>query len=255
MGVLGKLKEKKEKILLFGHTGTGKTYTVVRIAVELAKRGNKVLFADMESGSIDEFNSLNIDSKTDRNIIHVEPKDFGELREIIEQAEDKVHVIIIDPLRAVEEVRQFARQKILKKGKYWIGEKEITIDDPDTFYLRGFMYQLPNELIQEFFRTIVRGKAHFIATELVPITIVNTPKGADFTRLLLETDEFKLPTKLKHVYDISGWFDRVIITENIVVSGKIEYYGIIFKWRGKNWRGQKISNIVEFLLNKTKLVR
>jgi len=255
MGVVEKLKERKEKILLFGHTGTGKTYSCVKITIELAKKGKKICYIDTESGSIDEFSNYEIDSKTDKNIILIEPKDFGEIKQIVQKAEEKVDVIVIDPLRAIDEVRHFARKKFLEKGKYWIGEKEIPIDDPDTFYLRGFMYQLPNELINEFFRELVRGKAHLIATELVPISIVNTPKGVDFTKLLLETEETRLPSKLKHVYDLCGWFDRVIITENRVVSGESEYYGVIFKWRGKNWRGQKIDSVSEFLLKKTKLAR
>jgi len=254
MGVVEKLKERKEKILLFGHTGTGKTYTCVKLTVELAKKGKKVLYADMESGSLDEFSNYDIDKKVDRNIILVEPEDFGQLKQVIQKAEEKVDVIVIDPLRAVDEVRQYARRKFLEKGKYWIGEKEIPIDDPETFYLRGFMYQLPNELLNEFFRELVRGKAHLIATELVPISVVNTPKGVDFTRLLLETEETRLPSKLKHVYDICGWFDKVIITENRVVNGQNEYYGVIFKWRGKNWRGQKVDDVVKLLLSKTKLV-
>jgi len=252
MTVLDKLGERRERVLLFGHTGTGKTYNCVRLTVELAKVGKKVLYADMEQGAVDEFSNAEIDSKTDKNIIYIQPEDFNQLRQILQKAEEQVDVIVIDPLRAVEEVRQFARKKFLEKGKYWIGEKEVPIDDPDTFYLRGFMYQLPNELLQEFFRSIIRGKTHFIATELVPISLLNTQKGVSFDSILLETDESKLPSKLKQVYDLCGWFDRVIITENRVVGNTTNYYGVIFKWRGKNLRGQKITDVWKFLIEKCK---
>ena len=211
------VRDVREKILLLGHTHTGKTYNLVRISVELAKIGKKVAFFDLDDGSRKEWESLVkervVTKAIDKNINIIFPKDFGELRNYIELVKDKVDVIIIDPLRTVEEVRQYARKKFLEKGKYWIGEKEVSIEDKETFHLRGFMYQLPNELLGEFLRELVRGNHHIICSELVPILTPTKGEPLSIDQLFIETEEERLPKKLKDIYEIIGWFDIAIVTD------------------------------------------
>jgi len=225
------------------------------------------LYIDNEQGSLDEWETLANEGKLtkeiDKNIILVHPEDFLQLKDYALNYQDKVDAIIIDPLSFNIEARITAKEKMLERGKRWIGEKEEPIEDKVTFHLRGFDYQLPNEWQLELIRGLAKGKVHFIVTELVPVKILEEiPKkemkgrgiiGID--RVLIETDESKLPKKLKELLDLFGWFDRVIVCERQVINGRKYYYGIIVKWRGKDLAGQKIDNVYQYLLKNTKLLK
>jgi hypothetical protein len=267
MGVLDKLERKIERILLIGHTAHGKTYTTTRIALNLANKGKRVLYIDNEKGSLDEWETLKEEGKLtkeiDKNIILVHPKDFLELKEYALNYQDKVDCIIIDPLSFNTEARITAKETYLKVGKVWRGEKEIPIDDPTTFHLTGFDYQLPNEWQAELVRGLAKGKTHFVVTELVPVKVLEEiPKAemkykglTSIDKILLELDESKMPKKLKEIVDLFGYFDKVIVMERQVINGKKYYYGVIIKWRGKDLSGEKIDNVYQYLLKNTKLMR
>jgi len=267
MTVLDKIKNKVERILLIGHTHHGKTYTAVRIALNLAKKGKKVLYIDNEQGSLDEWRTLaeegKITKEVDKNVILVHPKDFLELKSYALDYQDKVNCIIIDPLSFNVEARITAKEKFLERGKRWIGEKEEPIDDPTTFHLRGFDYQLPNEWQIELIRGLAKGKVHFLVTELVPVKILEEIpsyerkyKGlTSIDKILVESDESRLPKRLKELLDLFGWFDRVIVMERQVINGKRQYYGVIVKWRGKDIVGKKVDNVVEYILKNTNVLR
>jgi len=262
MAVLDKLKHKPERILLLGHTGHGKTYTATRISVNLAKRGKKVIYLDTEKGSYDEWETLanegKIDEKTDKNIILIAPNDFIELKKYALDFQDQADVIVIDPIRLNQFARDTAKRILVEKGIRYVGEKVVPIEDKDTYHLRGFDYQLPNEWQQELFFGLTKGKCHVIVTELVPLKILDEVKSKysiNIDKVLTETEEIELPKKLKELFDFMGWFDKVIVLERSMKAGKKEYYGIIVKWRGKDLSGMKIDNVIEFLLKNTKLLR
>ena len=263
MGVLDRLDRKIERVLLIGHTAHGKTYTTVRIALYVAMKGKKVLYIDNEQGSFDEWLTLKeqgkLNEKVDKNIILVTPKDFLELKSYALDYQDKVDLIVIDPLSFNVEARLTAKQKLLERGKRFIGEAEVEIDDPTTFHLRGFDYQLPNEWQMELVRGLAKGKVHFVVTELIPISVVEQldkwQKKLPFDKLLIETPEEKLPKKLKELIDLFGYFDKVILMEREVVNGKKRYYGIIVKWRGKDLAGEKVENVWKFLVENCRFVR
>ena len=46
--------------------------------------------------------------------------------------------------------------------------KKIEIDNRDTFSLRGYMYQIPNEWIDELYRFMVRAPFHFVHVVMLP---------------------------------------------------------------------------------------
>ncbi len=263
MGVLDRLDRKIERILLIGHTHHGKTYTATRIALNLANKGKKVLYVDNEQGSLDEWETLAKEGKLtkeiDKNVILVHPEDFLQLKDYALNYQDRVDCIIIDPLSFNVEARLTAKQKLLERGKRFIGEMEVEIEDPNTFHLRGFDYQLPNEWQAELVRGLAKGKVHFVVTELIPVSIVEQldkwQKKLPFDKLLTETPEEKLPKKLKELIDLFGYFDRVILMEREVINRKKKYYGIVIKWRGKDLAGEKIDNVYQFLLKNTKLMR
>ena len=263
MGILDKLEKKIERILLIGHTAHGKTYNTVRIALNLANKGKKVLYIDNESGSLDEWDELKkkgkITKEIDKNIILVTPKDFIEFKDYALNYQDKVHAIIIDPFSLNMEARITAREQYLRVGKIWRGEKEIPIEDRVTFHLTGFDYQLPNEWQMEVLRGLAKGRVHFIVTELIPTKVMEEVKGVarnyNIDKILIETDETRLPKKLKELFDFFGYFDKVILCEREIKYGKKNYYGIIIKWRGKDLSGEKIDNVYQFLLKSTKLMK
>ena len=262
MTVLDKIKQKPERILLLGHTGHGKTYTATRLAVNLANKGKKVMYLDTEKGSYDEWESLSesgkISNKIDRNITLITPNDFVELKKYALEFQDKIDVIIIDPIRLNTFARDTAKKIFLEKGIRYVGEKVVPIEDKDTYHLRGFDYQLPNEWQQELFFGLTKGKCHVIVTELVPLKLLDEVKSkfaVNIDKILTETEETELPKKLKELFDFMGWFDRVVVLERQIRNGKKNYYGVIVKWRGKDLSGVKVDNVVEFLLKNTKLVR
>ncbi|MDQ7031775.1 MAG: AAA family ATPase [Desulfonauticus sp.] len=263
MGVLDKLDRKIERILLIGHTAHGKTYNCTRIALNLAKKGKRVLYIDNEQGSFDEWETLAKEGKLtkeiDKNIILVTPKDFLELKDYALNYQDKVNCIVIDPLSFNVEARITAKEKILQRGKRILGEAEIPIDDPETFHLRGFDYQLPNEWQMELVRGLAKGRVHFIVTELITAKIYEEldryAKKMPIDQILNTVDESKLPKKLKELLDLIGYFDRVIWCERTAINGKKKYFGIIVKWRGKDLSGEKVDNVAEFLLKNTKLLK
>jgi len=263
VGVLDKLDSKIERILLVGHTAHGKTYNAVRIALNLANRGKRVLYIDNERGSFDEWEEMKnqgkITKKIDENIILVTPKDFIEFKNYALNYQEKVDAIIIDPFSLNIEARVTAKERLLKRGKRIIGETEVAIDDPETFHLRGFDYQLPNEWQMEVLRGLAKGRTHFIVTELIPVKVIEEIKGQqrnyNIDKILTEVDENKLPKKLKEVFDFFGYFDRVILCEREIKFGKKEYYGVIVKWRGKDLSGVRVDEVWKYLLTETKLCR
>jgi len=263
MGVLDKLSRKIERILLIGHTAHGKTYNAVRIALNLANKKKRVLYIDNEYGSLDEWEELKnqgkITKEIDKNIILVTPSNFLEFKDYALNFQDKVHAIIIDPFSLNMEARITAREQYLRVGKVWRGEKEIPIEDTNTFHLTGFDYQLPNEWQMEVLRGLAKGKVHFIVTEMIPTKVIEEIRGKErsynIDKILTETDETKLPKRLKELFDFFGYFDKVILCEREIRNGRRKYYGVIIKWRGKDLSGIRVDNVYEFLLKNTKLLR
>jgi len=257
--VLDKLNRKVERILLIGHTAHGKTYTATRVAVNLANKGLKVIYIDNEKGALDEFenlaNSGTLTKKIDSNIIYVNPANFLELKEYALNYQDKVDCIIIDPLSFNVEARLTAKEKLLERGKRILGEAEVPIDDPTTFHLRGFDYQLPNEWQAELVRGLAKGKVHFLVTELIPLKVIDDlgreAKRMGIDKILASYDENRIPKRLREIMELFGYFDRVILCER---SGN-SFYGIVLKWRGKNIVGETVDNVAKFILSSTKICK
>jgi len=181
----------KEKILIVGETGTQKTLTCCEIARAVSREGGRVLYVDTEYGCERYFNEM--DEADIENIDLVVPRTFSGLVWIIkylavgndtypvEKIMEKgwlefstveeikpYDLVIFDPFDPVKEARLEAKEKFLEQGYYYIGEKKVTIDNKDTFALRGYMYQIPNEWVDEIYRFMVRSPYHFIHVVLLP---------------------------------------------------------------------------------------
>ncbi len=250
MGILEAIKKKRERILIIGHTGHGKTYTATRVAYELAKSGKKVLYIDTEMGAIDEFSTLEITDDIDKNIAYVKVDNFIDLKKYATNYTDKVHTIIIDPIRLTSLSRTTAKELFIKKGVRYVGESIIPIEDPDTFHLRGFDYQLPNEWTNELLLKIGSGVCNYVVTELIPVKLsseIKIPKkGGSVSIEHLFMQEGNIPRKLAEYYDLFGYFDRVILMER----RNNEHFGIILKWRGKNIQGRRVDNVHEIIVKR-----
>jgi len=242
------IKKKTERILLIGHSAHGKTYTAVQVSKNMALKDKKVLYLDCEYGSLDEWKNA-IDScdskeakeKIDKNVGLVNPEDFLQLMKYVSDYKDKVDLIVIDPLSYNTEARITAKQELLRYGKVWRGEKEIEIKDKRLFHLTGFDYQLPNEWQAELLRMMSKSKCSFLVTDLVSYKI----GSHDIVKMYNDIAEDKIPKKLRELFDVFGYFDRVILMERDASS----FYGIVLKWRGLNITGKKIDDVAKVLTN------
>lgn len=200
-------KKYKLKVLLRGVTGSGKTYSAIKIAAYVASKGWKVLFLDHERGSSEEMEKL--DDKILENIIHEDFKNYQEIIDAIKkyrkEYKDKLKLIIIDPMYLVEMSRLSARDAFLDQGYYWIGEKKVDIDNKQTFDLRGFMYQLSTTYQMNLLNEIVSCEQDIIVTLMTPN---------------------------KHETDYDGKFSIVLETFNAWVGNKIFYKAMPKKFRG-----------------------
>ena len=128
-------KKYKLKVLLRGVTGTGKTYSAVKIAAYVASKGWKVLYLDHERGSSEEMEKL--DDKILENIIHEDFKNYQEIMNAVKkyttEEKDRLKLVVIDPMYLVEMSRLSARNAFLDQGYYWLGEKKVDIDKKETF--------------------------------------------------------------------------------------------------------------------------
>lgn len=160
----------KLKILLRGPAGSGKTYSVVKVAEEVARRGWKVLYLDKERGSEEEL--LKLDDKILENIIHEDFRNYKQITDYIEkytnEQKDKLKLIVIDPLPLIELTRLSARDAFLDQGYYYLGEKKVDIDNKSTFDLRGFMYQVATSYQLKLLDDIVTCSQDIIVTLMTP---------------------------------------------------------------------------------------
>jgi len=239
-------KKRKIKILLKGNTAVGKTFTCIKIAHIALQAEKNVLYLDHERGAIEEIiNYFEINNITDmQNFNHEDYFTFGDLIENIKKysidAENKVDLIIIDPLPLLQVCRISATNDIKQQGFYYQGEKVIkleeikntkdyttridagNVDNKTTYSLRGWQYQLPNDWELTFKDMIVSMPPDVVVTLLTPDKKNNLDPFFDY------------------VVDMS----QVITSEpkQKVVNGKIEteytrrkiYKGIPKKVRGEN---------------------
>jgi len=164
----------KQKYLLVGDTGTGKTRTAVELAVEFARNGKTVRYIDTEQGATNEFISIleelygsvekGIEELGDRIDYRVAIKP----NELIEALKDatKYDLLVLDSYYPLvqDNVRLYVRDLYLAQGYYKIGEKKIPIENPETFTLSGFMYQLANEFEKKIFEKLLESRTNIVFT-------------------------------------------------------------------------------------------
>jgi len=156
----------KEKILLYGDSGTGKSYISMEIAKECVKRGYRVRYIDTEYGSIKELDRIS-EELTDEQLELLDYSnhtDFGDAIENILR-EDDVFIKIVDNLDdIITFYKTYLEDKFLEAGEYVIGDKIKEIKDRDTFQLPYMYYSKIYDTIVSIIYKLLGHKYHIIFT-------------------------------------------------------------------------------------------
>lgn len=185
-------KKRKMKVLLKGGSAVGKTFTCMKIVNIALQAGKHVLYLDHERGAIEEIvNYFEKNNVTDIiNFHHEDYFEFGDLINNIKkytlEIENKVDLIVIDPLPLTQVCRISATNDIKQQGFYYQGEKVVKleemknskdftariaagdVDNKITYSLRGWQYSLSNHWQLSFQDMLVSLPFDVVATLLTP---------------------------------------------------------------------------------------
>lgn len=231
------LKEKrKEKIMLKGETGTGKTHTALECAKTfIEEAGGYVFIIDTEDGVRAELKNWYEDGYiSDETLSNIEIKDVAYWEDIVEiNLKDKARKLeekhggllkIVDLIfpPAKKYAREYARQKYKEQGYYKVGEKKMNIDSKEMFTLDWQQYQVPNQWEYEFGKEALVGSAGHV---------VATAKGFSS-----DSDAKK---RKKERYE--GWFDTIIDCYTDDSGNRREWWGIVEKNRGSERETREVK--------------
>ncbi|RLE49111.1 MAG: hypothetical protein DRJ18_00275 [Candidatus Methanomethylicota archaeon] len=153
----------KEKILLVGNSGTGKTYCCVKIAVELSKLGHNVVYIDPEFGSQREFLRYTDDELANIDLRVVDS--WTEFKNAVLEP-SKCTLKIVDGLSEVINLHQkYLMDKWFAQGYVDIGDKRVEIKDPDSFRFPWNLYPtLYDEVRHIIYELLYNHSYHFLMT-------------------------------------------------------------------------------------------
>ena len=153
----------KEKILLIGDSGAGKTFTSVKVAELCVQNGKDVVFIDPEYGSERELELL-----SDEVLEHIELKvtpTWLETKKAIE-TEDECFLKVLDGLSEIfEQAKYHLQDRFLLQGYYVAGDVEKKIKHKETFVLPFTAYPKVYDALRRSVRLLcMRQKPHVICT-------------------------------------------------------------------------------------------
>ncbi len=233
----------KNKVLLRGESGTGKTHCALMVSFLFSEHGKKVCYVDPEWGCQKEIvelvNACEIGEEQIENIeIYVTPKwRTGTVKEIDEgvyiggftDVFDRLQgdLIVIDSMSELMAIhKNYLEQKFIAQGYYIPKEKEVEIKDPDTFTLPFQHYtKIYDELLGMVYKLLMR-EGHVLCT-MHPIGDTDSRKRVE--------------------QNIDRKFDTIIETHVTVEDNSKRWYGIVRKNRGKDVVA-RISNVDEKLV-------
>lgn len=205
----------KEKILLTGGTGVGKTHTAVKIAEFVAEHGRRVVFIDTEYGAERELELLS-DEVLENIELRVTPS--WEMLKGAVFSNDDCFLKIVDGLSAVFELNKaFVEDRFVARGRYMVGEKEIEITDRAVFTLPWQSYPKVYDSVRSVCRELVEQKPHIICT--------HHPFGES-------------ETKMRLTEDIARKFDTILELRRTPVTQPkpaIRYEAVLRKHRGRGF--------------------
>lgn len=152
----------KEKILLVGNSGTGKTYSCVRVAKLVVGAGKKVVYIDTDLGAERELEGL-IDTELENIELKICTR-WETIKTAIELNDD-CFLKIVDGISSVFDAKlHYLEQRCLAQGKYIVSDKEFTISDKETFVLPYVSYPRIYEDVKSSCNSLIEQKAHLICT-------------------------------------------------------------------------------------------
>jgi len=152
----------KEKILLVGDTGVGKTYTSVKVADYVASHGKRVVYIDTERGAGRELEMLS--DEVLENITYVDAPEWNSLEKAIFR-NDSCFLKILDGISEVFVSSKFwLEDRFVLKGKYQVGEKEVEITDRQVFTLPWQSYSKVYDFVRKACHELVKQSPHIIVT-------------------------------------------------------------------------------------------
>ena len=236
-------KMVKNKVLLRGDSGTGKTHCALKVSFLFSEHGKKVCYVDPEWGCQKEvmelLNSGAITSKHLENIeLYITPKwRTGSVKEvskgvyvggfvdIFERLDGDL--VVIDSMSELMQIhKNYLEQKFIAQGYYIPKEKEVEIKDPDTFTLPFQHYtKIYDELVSMVYRLLMKD-GHLLCT-MHPIGDTESKKRVE--------------------QNIDRKFDTIIETYVTVEDNAKKWFGIVRKNRGRDVVA-RISNVDEKLV-------
>jgi len=153
----------KEKILLIGDSGTGKTYTSVKVAEFVAEAGRKVVYIDPDVGAERELELL-----SDEALENIELKvttDWLSTKHAI-MSEDACFLKVLDGLGSVfEQAKVYLVDRFLAQRYYVVGDKELEIKHKETFTLPWASYpKVYDDVRMAVHNLCIKQKPHVICT-------------------------------------------------------------------------------------------
>lgn len=239
----------KNKVLLRGDSGSGKTHCALMVSFLFSENGKRVCYVDPEWGCQKEIVELvgrgEIGEEQLENIeIYVTPK--WRTDKVVE-ADEGVYIggfvnvfdeldgdlIVIDSMSELMEVhKRYLKQKFIAQGYYIPKEKEVEIKDPDTFTLPFQHYTaIYDELVGMVYKLLMR-RGHVLCTM--------HPIGDSDSRKRVEQS-------------IDRKFDTIIELYSTVEDNEKKWYGIVKKNRGKDMHA-RIGNVDKKLVEMFKKV-
>ena len=236
-------KMVKNKVLLRGDSGSGKTHCALKVSFLFSENGKRVCYVDPEwgcqkeivelvnSGEIGEEQLENIEIyvtpkwKTDKVIEVDEGVYLGGFVNVFDELDGDL--VVIDSMSELMAIhKRYLEQKFIAQGYYIPKEKEVEIKDPDTFTLPFQHYtKIYDELVGMVYKLLMR-RGHVLCTV--------HPIGDSDSRKRVEQN-------------IDRKFDTIIELHTTVEDNKKVWYGIVRKNRGKDVVA-RIGNVDEKLV-------
>jgi archaellum biogenesis ATPase FlaH len=221
-------KMVKNKVLLRGASGTGKTHNALQVSFLFSRSGKKVAYVDPEWGCQKEIASTDV---KDEDIANIDLYITTEWKRTLHQAGDGIYIggfvnamgkiaegnydlVIIDSMNEIMAIhKKYLEDKFIAQGFYIPKENVVEIKDPDTFSLP---FQFYNKIYDEMLSVIydmLQTNSHMLCT-MHPIG---------------DTD-----TKKRVQSEIDRKFDTIIELGVTIEENKKVWYGVVVKNRGKD---------------------
>jgi archaellum biogenesis ATPase FlaH len=221
-------KMVKNKVLLRGASGTGKTHNALQVSFLFSRGGKKVAYVDPEWGCQKEIASTDV---KDEDIANIDLYITTEWKKTLHQAGDGIYtggfvnamgkiaesnydLVVIDSMNEIMAIhKKYLEDKFIAQGFYIPKENVVEIKDPDTFSLP---FQFYNKIYDEMLSVIydmLQTNSHMLCT-MHPIG---------------DTD-----TKKRVQSEIDRKFDTIIELGVTIEENKKVWYGVVVKNRGKD---------------------